>query len=42
VFGAKNLPNRSENKLADQKISEALKLLYKEYLYQKIKSGVLN
>ena len=42
VLGVKNLPNRSENQLADQKISEAMKLLYKEYLDQEIKNEILN
>ena len=31
VLGAKNLPNRNINQLADEKIAEALKLIYETY-----------
>lgn len=34
VLGAKNLPNRYEDQLADEKIVEAMKLLYDMYLDQ--------
>ena len=36
VLGAKNLPNRNKVKLADEKIKDAMKLLYIEYLNQKV------
>ncbi|QED46471.1 serine hydrolase [Cytobacillus dafuensis] len=35
VWGAKNLPNRYTDDLADKKIIDAIKLLYYEYLKQK-------
>ena len=34
VLGAKNLPNRYEDQLADEIIEEAMKYLYDEYLHQ--------
>ncbi|MEK4485094.1 serine hydrolase [Psychrobacillus sp. FSL H8-0484] len=34
VLGAKNLPNRSNFQFSDEKIIEAMKLLYQEYLNQ--------
>lgn len=36
VLAAKNLPNRYENEVGDQKIIEAMELLYEEYLKQEV------
>jgi hypothetical protein len=37
VLGAKNLPNRYKYKLADEKLIDAIKILYAEYLNQEIR-----
>jgi hypothetical protein len=37
VLGAKNLPNRYKDKLADKKLIDAMRLLYVEYLNQEIR-----
>ena len=36
VLGAKELPNRFKEKLADEIITEAMKLIYDEYCNQEV------